>query len=259
MRIISAHAHIGDTRVFDAETSEQELIDAMDEAGVDISIVMPSAGCADAAAIHDRIARMAEDYPGRIYGMIQINPHSDEAAYTAEAERCVRQLNFVGVKIHPLGYAVNPRSRDAEMVFRVARALSIPVMIHTGSGLPWSLPALWIPLAQKYADVTVVLAHAGMGIFTAEAHLAATLCENVYLETSWAKPPELKWLVRELGPERLMMGGDLNSNLAVEVFKYRSLGLSESDLALCLGGTAARVFRLPIDGPGSAYAGAGGS
>lgn len=244
--IVSAHAHIGDTRVFDADSSEEALLQAMDDAGVDASIVMPSAGCANAVAIHDRIAHLAQQRPGRIFGMIQINPHTDEEIYTAEAERCVRELGFVGVKIHPLGYAVNPRSRDAEMVFRVARQLHIPVMIHTGSGLPWSLPALWIPLAQKYADVSVVLAHAGMGIFTAEAHLAARMCPNIYLEMSWAKPPELKWLISDLGIDRIMMGGDLNSNLAVEVFKFRSLGLSEADLAMGLGGTAIRVFDLPV-------------
>lgn len=244
--IVSAHAHIGDTRVFDAESTEEALLAAMDAAGVDASIVMPSAGCADAAAIHDRIAELGQQHPGRIFGMIQINPHTDEDIYAAEAERCVDELGFVGVKIHPLGYGVNPRSRDAEMVFRVARDLSIPVMIHTGSGLPWSLPALWIPLAQKYGDVSVVLAHAGMGIFTAEAHLAAQLCDNVYLEMSWAKPHELKWLIDDLGAQRIMMGGDLNSNLAVEVFKFRSLGLGEEALALGLGGTAIKVFNLPL-------------
>ena len=242
--IINAHSHIGDSRIFDAESSEAALLESMDTAGVDASIVMPSAGCASAAAIHDRIAELGQRYPERIYGMIQINPHTDEEVYVAEAERCVRDLGFVGVKIHPLGYAVNPRSRDADMVFRVARQLRIPVMIHTGSGLPWSLPALWIPLAQKYADVTVVLAHAGMGIFTAEAHLAAQLCPNVFLEMSWAKPPELKWLIDDLGAHRIMMGGDLNSNLAVEVFKFRSLGLSSEELALTLGGTANKVFKL---------------
>lgn len=244
--IVNAHAHIGDTRVFDADSSEEALIASMDNAGVDASIVMPSAGCADAAAVHDRIARLGQEHPGRIYGMIQINPHTDEDLYTAEATRCVRELGFVGVKIHPLGYAVNPRSRDAEMVFRVARRLEIPVMIHTGSGLPWSLPALWIPLAQKYEDVSVVLAHAGMGIFTAEAHLAARMCPNVTLEMSWAKPPELKWLIDDLGIERIMMGGDLNLNLATEIFKFRSLGLDEETLAQGLGGTAIRVFKLPI-------------
>lgn len=245
--IVSAHAHIGDSRVFDADNTEEELIEAMDQAGVHVSIVMPSAGCANAAAVHDRIARMAKAYPQRIFGMVQINPHTDHQVYWAEARRCVEDLGFVGVKIHPLGYAVNPRSRDAEMVFQVAKELSIPVMIHTGSGLPWSLPSLWIPLAQRYAGVPVVLAHAGMGIFTAEAHLTAELCPNVFLETSWAKPGELQWLVNSLGAERIMMGGDLNSNLPVEVFKFRSLKFSQRQLDQCLAGTAIQVFRLPLE------------
>ena len=34
--IISAHAHIGDTRVFDAESSEEALLQSMDNAGVDV-------------------------------------------------------------------------------------------------------------------------------------------------------------------------------------------------------------------------------
>ena len=71
--------------------------------------------------------------------------------------------------------------------------------------------------------------------------------DSVYLEMSWAKPPELKWLVDDLGIDRIMMGGDLNSNLAVEVFKFRALGLSEDDLAMGLGGTAIRVFNLPVN------------
>lgn len=246
MQIVNTHSHIGDTRVFDADNSEESLLASMDAAGVDVSIVMPSAGCADAGEIHDRIAQLAVKNSKRIFGMIQINPHTDRDSFVAEAVRCVRELGFVGIKIHPLGYAVNPRSRDAEMVFQVARELSIPVMIHTGSGLPWSLPALWIPLAQQYPNVPVVLAHAGMGIFTAEAHLAATMCSNVFLETSWAKPHELQWLVDELGAHRIMMGGDLNSNLAVELFKYRSLNLESRELELCLGGTAIDVFRLPL-------------
>lgn len=246
MLIVSAHAHIGDTRVFDAETTEDALIEAMDGAGVDTSIVMPSAGCADAAAIHDRIAALAQSYPTRIFGMIQINPHTDRDRFQAEAQRCVHDLGFVGIKIHPHGYGVSPQSRDAETVFQVARELSIPVMIHTGSGLPWALPSLWIPLAQAHPDVSVVLAHAGMGIFTAEAHLAATLCDNVTLETSWAKAHELKWLIDSLGAERIMMGGDLNSNLPVEVFKFRSLDLAPSQLAQCLAGTAIKVFDLPL-------------
>jgi predicted TIM-barrel fold metal-dependent hydrolase len=245
MRVVNAHAHIGDSRIWDVEMSEDELLATMDQHGVDVSLVMPSAGCRDAAAMHDRIAALGEAHPGRITGIVHINPHTDRPILEAEARRCVEDLGFVGIKIHPLGYGVDPRSRDAEAIFEVARDMSIAVMIHTGSGLPWGLPSVWIPHAQRFPDVKVVLAHAGMGVFTSEAHLAASLCPNVYLETSWAKPGELLWLIRDLGPQRVMFAADMVSNMAVELYKYRAIGLTQDELEWCLGRTATTVFGLP--------------
>ena len=58
-------------------------------------------------------------------------------------------------------------------------------MVHTGPGIPFALPALCIPAARKYPDLKIVLAHAGFAVFTAEAQVAATVCDNLYLETSW--------------------------------------------------------------------------
>lgn len=249
--IVETHSHVGDSRVFDVDLKEADLLAAFDANGVDIGIVMPSSGCVNPPAIHDRIAKMGHDNPGRIYGMIQMSPHMDRADYAREAERCVRELGFVGVKIHPPGYGVSPRSKSADMVFQVARDLDIPVMIHTGSGIPWALPSLWIPLAQRYPQVSVILAHAGMGVFSMEAHLAATLCPNVYLETSWAKPGELLTMIRDLGAHRVMMGGDLTSNLPVEIFKYRTIGLTTDEQEQCLARTAIKVFKLPVNMPGA--------
>jgi predicted TIM-barrel fold metal-dependent hydrolase len=42
-----------------------------------------------------------------------------------------------------------------------------------------------------------------------------------------------------------MFGSDLPSAIPVELAKYKSLGLSESDLERCLEKTAQGVFRLP--------------
>ena len=48
--IVNAHAHVGDSRVFDVVSDKNELIAAMDANGVGLSLAMPSAGCRDAAA-----------------------------------------------------------------------------------------------------------------------------------------------------------------------------------------------------------------
>jgi CHASE3 domain sensor protein len=52
---------------------------------------------------------------------------------------------------------------------------------------------------------------------------------------------------QRLGAGRLLLGSDHPENLAVELAKHRVLGLSEGDLAACLGGTAAKVFGLAAD------------
>ena len=142
MRLFDSHAHVGDTRVFDVVSDENELIEAMDANGIDVSLVMPSAGCRDAAAVHNQIYRLGQRHPGRIVGIVQANPHQEPDQYEAEATRCVRELGFVALKIHPLGYGVNPLGKSADNVFRVGQKLGVPVMVHTGSGIPWALPSL---------------------------------------------------------------------------------------------------------------------
>jgi predicted TIM-barrel fold metal-dependent hydrolase len=52
-------------------------------------------------------------------------------------------------------------------------------------------------------------------------------------------------MVDQCGAGRVLFGSDHLSNLPVELVKYRSLGLSDDELAQVLGGTARKVFGLP--------------
>jgi predicted TIM-barrel fold metal-dependent hydrolase len=47
-------------------------------------------------------------------------------------ERCVKELKFVGVKLHTIGHGVNPLTEDGDLVFATAFELGIPAMVHTG-------------------------------------------------------------------------------------------------------------------------------
>ena len=244
--IIDAHAHLGTCRVTDLDVREEALLQKMDENGVDALIVQPLPGAPDAPAVHDQIADLGARYPGRFYGLASFNPHRPEDEYRAEITRCVRDLGFVGVKVHTYGHAVNLMGRDAEMIFRVARDLGIAVMIHTGLGIPLALPALSIPLAQRYPEVPVVLAHAGWGIFSAEALVAAQACPNIFLEPSWCQSTGILGMVRTLGAERVMFGADMPLNQGPELATFREIGLTEAELDQCLWKTAASVFKLPV-------------
>lgn len=244
VKVIDTHAHLGECCVFGLMSTEEDMVRRMEESGVDATIVQPYPGATAAAKTHDAIAELCAKYPGRFFGLASLSPHGDHDAYRREAERCIKDLNFVGIKLHTIGHGVNPLSDDGDFVFATAHDLGIPAMVHTGAGVPFALPALCIPAARKYPGLKIILAHAGMAVFTAEAQVAASVCGNLYLETSWCIGEDIRWMISTIGPDRVMMGADLPSNVPVEVSKYRSLDLAPDVYNQVMGGTAVEVFKL---------------
>src|SRR3984893_14469110 len=245
-KIIDAHAHLGGCHVFGLDNKEHDLIRRMDENGIDAAIVQPYPGADDAVKTHDQIAELCHKYSGRFYGLASLTPHQDHDAYRREVERCVKQLKFVGVKIHTIGHSVNPLSEDADFVFQTASELGIPVMVHTGPGVPFALPALCIPPARKYPGLKIILAHAGWGIFSAGAQVAASVCGNLYLEPSWCLGEDIRWMISTIGPDRVMMGADLPSNVPVEIARFKALDLEPDVYAQVMGKIAVDVFNLSL-------------
>ena len=151
--IIDAHAHLGHDYVFDEEITEEELITQYRKDHVDGAIIQPFISrpyIEETKAYHNRIAEFCDAGKGLFYGMASINPHfKDEEVYD-ELKRCVKELGFVGVKITPIAHAVNPASKDGMKIFDMARELKITVMVHTGSGAPFSDPMMILPAATSF-------------------------------------------------------------------------------------------------------------
>jgi predicted TIM-barrel fold metal-dependent hydrolase len=242
--IIDSHQHLGRSMFSGVVTTEPELVAAMEQHGVDAMLVMPQPTLEDVRQIHDQIAAVAHRHAGRIFGMASINPWWPEAEFAAEARRCVADMAFVAIKLHPLGHNIAPNHAECDKVFRVAAELRVPVIVHTGLGTPWSLPALCIPPALRYPQVPIILAHAGWGLYSGEAMVAAEVCPNIYLEPSWCPTYAALGMIRKLGADRVLFGSDHLTNLPVELVKYRSIGLTEQELSAVLGGTAGKVFGL---------------
>lgn len=245
--IIDVHAHLGVDRVFDEVRDEEEILQTMEANNIDATIVQPMFGTVHIEGVketHDRIYRFTEDYPGKIFGIINMTPLIPEEDYYNEVKRCKEELGFVGLKIHPAVHAVSPASKVGGMVWDICSELELPIMVHTGAGVPFTLPAMTIGRCKEYPDVKCILAHSGMITYAGEAMLAAEECSNIYLETSWTAPHHIEHFVELFGADRVMFAGDEASNVVVEVAKYRSLGISESELEWCLWKTANEVFNL---------------
>ena len=239
---IDAHFHVGTCRVFDRDVSDQEVLDTHE--GWDVVVVQPYPGAPDPAATHDRIADLGKRTGGRVRGLASLSPHRDRDEYFAEIDRCVNQLGFVGIKLHTIGHALNPMSTDGATVFEAGREFGVPVMIHTGPGIPFADPGMAAPRARQFPDVTIILAHAGWSIFSGSAIAVAEQYDNVYLEPSWCRVSDIVPMVSRVGAGRIMFGSDDARNIQPELARYEAAGLSAGDLDRILGGTAAEVFRL---------------
>jgi len=246
--IVDAHTHLGYDYIFEEDFTVDDLLTNMEKNRVDTSIVQPGTVLDLKTVIeqHNAIADLSKKMPRQIFGMANPNPHLPRDEYRNEVERCVSGLGFLGVKMQTLGHGVDPGKSAGRKVFETASDLGVPVMVHTGTGIPRSLPSMLIPAAKDFPNLEIVLAHSGGSMFAGEAALAAQLCPNIYLEASWLPGFTVLRICRKLGAERVMFGSDHGDNVAAELTKFRTVGLTDEELEWCLGKTAAKVFKIPV-------------
>jgi len=244
--LIDVHAHLGYDRVFDEDFTEAEQWHKINEFGVDVTILQPASvhGLQEVQGQHDAIAGLISRHPDRFRGMANPNPHLPDAEYESEVRRCVEQLGFVGIKIHTFAHAVNPGGKDGLKVFRLARELDVPVMIHTGAGIPFANPSNLIPIAERFPDVKIVLAHCGMMIMAGETHMAMQRCSNLYADITWTGGFMLRNWIRELGAHRFLFGTDHADNCGTELNKIRTIGLTEEEQSWVLARSAQELYKL---------------
>lgn len=246
--IIDVHAHLGVDVVFDEEQTEEQLIEAYKEFKVDGAIVQPYLPRIYIDAhreIHDRIYRLTrESKEIKFWGMASINPHFTPEDYYEEAKRCVKDLGFVALKITPIGHATHPSSKDARFVWEVCRELKVPIMIHTGAGIPFSDPISLEMALRDFKDVPCVMAHAGSEMHNQQAIYIAEKYDNVYLEPSWVGVIGVSNMIKRLGCGRIMFSSDNINQMPVELAKYRQLIKNEDELEKVLYKNAKEVFKL---------------
>lgn len=244
-RIIDSHGHIGACDVFGVEQTPEDLLSQMDRYGIHTTLVQPFPGVWDAPSVHDEIAAMADANPGRVYGVASIRPHGRPEVYENEIRRCVQDLGFVGIKIHTIGHGVGPRSPGAGRLIAMAGELEVPLMIHTGAGIPFADPGAWLSMIRGHPNTQFILAHAGAGILSGVASAVAQACGNVYLETSSANVQDIKGFCTAVGLERILFGSDMITGIPVELAKYEALQLGSNDISMLMSGNAAKLFNIP--------------
>ena len=236
-----------------------ELVSAMDEDGVDFSIVM-GIGWTDpgvAREANDYIVDSVARHPGRLVGFAGVNP-AWPGGGADEAERCAAAgLRGVG-ELHPdtQGFDLGDPSTMAPLV-EAARAHGLVLTTHSSEPVGHSYPgkgrtrpeALW-RFIQAHPDVVLVCAHWGGGLpFYALMPEVAAALGNVYFDT--AASPFLyeerifDLAARLVGPDKILMASDHPLIRPRRVLgELARSGLSPADRAAVAGGNAARLLGL---------------
>ena len=165
-----------------------------------------------------------------------------------------------GIKIHPVAQRFMPDNAHLWPIYRTCVELGLPVLSHSGAaraGQRFAEPASFAPVLEEFPDLRLVLAHLGGARWDQTAEFARAfpqvsfdLCEVI----EWTGAPnapsreDLARLIREVGPERVMLGTDFpwyELGRTVDLVMELPLLATEEKEAI-LGANAARILHLPI-------------
>jgi len=269
---LSPRAYIDEVMRKETDDHADNIIEEMDKAGVDISVIFgvdygllfgePPIHIFDQNKLYSDVAKR---HKGRMIPFIAIDPRRKGAV--AHCEQAYYEWGMKGFKMHA-GVGYMPDDPVCYWIYEKAMQWNIPIMCHTGGApsvsLRWenSRPAYFASAAARYPEVDFIFAHAGDIAWWQEAAQAAAWLPNVYLDLSlWQKPylkmapgEFQKWLrnlTNMVGADKIMFATDAphpNLHLRlpewVKVFKDLGPEFSPEEKELMLAGTARKVLRL---------------
>ena len=220
---IDVHAHYGNIQhKFTGLESQFQSGDAAtvalraEKCNIELTIVSPLLGLfprgnADAVEGNEEAVNVVPQTAGLRQWVI-INPLQPQTY--DQAREMLSLPHCVGIKIHPVEHQY-PISEHGEAIFKFAAEQKAVVLTHSGDEFSW--PNEFVPFADAFPEVPLILAHLGNGGLASgrvdlQVEAIKTIKhENVYVDTSSARSIMshlIEWAVGEIGAERLLFGTD---------------------------------------------------
>ncbi len=242
----------GDARMATAD----ELVAAMDEDGVDVSVALGYGWCDPDVAreSNDYVLEAAQRFPGRIVPFCSVHPRWGRAALE-EVERCVER-GAAGIgELHPSTQRIGlGRDRGLAKLMALAAERELPVVVHGSepvghayAGKGATHPDALLAFVERFPETRIVCAHWGGGLpFYALMPEVRAALANVYFDSAASpflyEPGVFGTVAGTAGTERMLFGSDFPLLRARRVAKEAIDGLPAKDAAEVLGGNAARLL-----------------
>ena len=240
----------------------EELIASMDEAGVDISVILNYGWTTHELCVetNDYIIDSVSRYPQRLVGFCAVQPQSSKAA-VAEIERCAKAgIKGVGelrpdIQLFDLGDEV-----VMEPLVEVLRKHQLVLLLHASEPVGHDYPGkgsitpdILYPFITSFPDLKMVCAHWGGGLpFYALMPEVKKAMSNVYFDTAASpfiySPQVYNQVIQLVGADKILFGSDYPllapSRLLEEI---KALDLPEETKNLILSGNAQRLLGIEGD------------
>jgi hypothetical protein len=158
----------------------------------------------------------AELIPFVILDPYALSPDESEA----RLREMVANHDARGVKLHPVIQQFFPSDKRMWPTYRTCVELGIPILSHSGAARgskQYAEPRAFVEVLREFPKLTLVLAHLGGAAWQQTLEVARKY-QNAYFDCSevieWAGAPsaptfrELAQLIKDVGPQRVMMGTD---------------------------------------------------
>lgn len=235
----------------------EELIASMDEAGIDISVILNIGWTTHELCVetNDYIIDSVSRYPQRLVGFCAVQPNSPQAAI-AEIERCAEAgLKGVGemrpdIQLFDLGDEV-VMAPLIELLKKHRLILLLHASEPVGHDYPGKggiTPDILYPFIASSPDLTIVCAHWGGGLpFYSLMPEVKEAMKNVYFDTAASPllytPQIYEQVIPLVGGDKILFGSDhpllAQSRLLQEI---EALDLPEETKGLILSGNARRLL-----------------
>ena len=193
----------------------------------------------------------------RLIPFIGIDPVMSPEAMRNEILDKVRNHGARGIKLQGAAQRFYPYDLRLYLAYGTAVELGLPIIFHSGGREPLSqfaLPQHFAQVASTFPQLTIVLAHVGLGYWDQAIALAKS-CPSVNFDCSAAigmseaeggLPDDgLVFVIREIGVERVMFGSDYHWFDPIQsIERLLRLDLRREEKRLILGENAVRIYRI---------------
>ena len=257
-KIIDAHTHFesdrGPARIHPQVSGRPDvLLQEMDRVGVEravLLVVPPGGDLAAAREMHDQVAALLKNIPGRFIAIGSVQP-SDGDPGLRELDR-IAALGFRGVKLSPSKLEL----QTPEVQAFVARATALKLVVYIEGWWPGAAHETG-KLALAFPNGRFVLTH--MGGIRFDDVLVFRLLElypfyprNVWFDLSAVAPlyvdspyaAQLKFVCRSVGTDRVLFGSDFPlTGLEAALSAVKRLGFTRQEEQAILHDNAEALFR----------------